>query len=123
MSEQEYPAMSNGFDLNKPTIVALLHLLSAVTGGIFGVVAVVLAYGWRDANNQPAWARSHERYHIRTFWYSILFSVIGWLTWWVFGLGFVILALIGVLVAIRSLLALLAAQRHDPIPNPQALIW
>ena len=115
--------MSDGFDLNKPTIVALLHLLSAATGGLLGIVAAVLAYGWRDAPDQPAWMRSHERYHIRTFWYSILFTVIGWLTWWILGLGFLILALIGIFVAIRSVLALLAAQRQAPVPNPEALIW
>lgn len=73
--------MSNGFALNRLSIVALLHLLSAATGGIFGIVAAVLAYCWRDAADQPAWTRSHERYHVRTFWYSILFSAIGWMTW------------------------------------------
>ncbi len=114
---------TNGFDLNRPTTVALLHLAGVLTGGAFGIVAVVLGYVWRDASDSPAWQRSHERYHIRTFWYSILFTIIGWLTWWVFGLGFVILTLIGLAVAVRSVLALLAAQKHEPVPNPKALLW
>ena len=114
---------TRGFDLNRPTVVALLHLMGAITGGAFGLVAVILGYVWRDAADSPAWQRSHERFHIRTFWYSILFTIVGWMTWWVFGLGLVILAVIGVAVALRSGLALLAAQRHDPVPNPQALIW
>jgi len=114
--------VNNGFDFNRPTIVALLHLAGAISGGAFGIVAVILGYVWRDAPDSPGWQRSHERYHIRTFWYSILFSLLGWLTI-IIGIGFLILALIGIAVAVRSILALLAAQKHKPIPNPEALLW
>ena len=114
--------MQNSFDFNRPTVVALLHLLGALSGGAFGVIAVVLGYAWRDAPDSPAWQRSHETYHIRTFWYSILFTIVGWLTVWI-GIGIVVLALVGIGVAVRSVLALLAAQKHQPVPNPGALIW
>ncbi len=117
------PNASAGFDPNRPTVVSLLHLLGGLSGGAFGIIAVVLAYVWEGNLQYADWKKSYYRYHIRTFWYSILFTIVGWLTWWVFGLGLLILALIGIAVVLRSVLALLAAQRHDPIPNPTALIW
>lgn len=117
------PNASVGFDLNRPTVIALLHMLGGFSGGAFGIVAVVLAYAWEGNPRDPAWRESHYRFHIRTFWYSILFTLVGWLTWWIFGLGFLILAVIGIAVTVRSVLALLAAQRHDPVPHPTALIW
>lgn len=117
------PTRATGFDFNRPTLVSLLHLLGGVSGGAFGISAVLLAYAWAGNARDAVWTMSHYRFHIRTFWYSILFTIVGWLTWWVLGLGLLILALIGIAVVLRSVLALLAAQRHDPVPNPTALIW
>lgn len=118
---EDRPRTGNDFELNHPTIVALLHLLGVVTGGLANLVAVVLAYMWKDDAQAP-WMRSHYSFHIRTFWYALLLSAIGVVLALVL-IGFVILALVGIYVAVRSVLALMAAQRREPIRNPDALLW
>ena len=113
---------STGFDFNKPTIVALLYLAGTVlTAGAATLVGLILAYVWKDAVEEP-WMRSHMSFHIRTFWYAAAFIVAGIVTL-VLGIGFLVLALVGVYVVVRSVLALLEAQKARPIPNPTAIFW
>ena len=108
------------FELNKPTIVALLHLVGVISAGLINIGAVVLAYMWKEAPDEP-WMQSHFSYNIRTFWYSILMGLVGVLTA-VIGVGFIILALVAAYIAIRAILALAAAQRREPIRNPEAVL-
>ena len=69
------PRPGSGFDLNRPTIVAMLYL-SALALGITGVVGVVLAYVWRS--EQPdGWEASHYTYLIRGFWLWLAGCVVG----------------------------------------------
>lgn len=118
----ERPRTGNDFEMNNPTVVALLHLAGILTGGLVNIVAVILAYSWKgDARSAP-WMVSHYRFHIRTFWYAIALSIVGVITL-IIGIGFLILALIGVYIAVRSILALMAAQRREPIARPEALFW
>ena len=57
---------SSGFDLNKPTIVALLYIGGALTG-LLTLVGLIFAYAWK-AETAGSWMQSHVRFHIRTFW-------------------------------------------------------
>ncbi len=120
----DYPANqpATGFDLNRPTVVALLQLLGIVTAGLVSVIAVILAYQWKDDPQTLPWERTHHRYHIRTFWYSIGLAVIGAFTV-IIGVGVLILALLGVYVAVRGVLSLINAQKRLPVPDPEAFIW
>jgi uncharacterized membrane protein len=114
------PETASGFDLNRPTIIALLYLASFLTG-ITALIGLVLAYVWKNEPHEP-WERSHYSYHIRSFWYGLIGSLIcGILTLILIGLlGFVVLA---VWLAVRTVLALLKAQRREPIPDPETLFW
>lgn len=114
------PEAASGFDLNRPTIIALLYLASFLTG-ITALIGLVLAYVWKNEPHEP-WERSHYSYHIRSFWYGLIGSLIcGILTLILIGLlGFVVLA---VWLAVRTVLALLKAQRREPIPDPETLFW
>jgi len=58
--------------------------------GITYLAAVVLAYVKRD-DAAGTWLASHYRWQIRTFWYSLLWAVVGTLTLIII-VGFVILA-------------------------------
>ncbi|WP_380872835.1 membrane protein [Sphingomonas sp. DBB INV C78] len=109
-----------GFDFNHPTIVALLYLASFVVG-ITGIVGVVLAYVWRGeaAGN---WEASHYTFHIRTFWIAFIASIISFPLMLV-GIGFLLLLAIAAWVIVRSVLALLAAQKRQPIANPESFLW
>lgn len=106
-----------GFDLNHSTIISLCYLASFVTG-ISGLVGVVLAYVWRKDAAAP-WEASHYAYQIRTFWIGFIGSIIGGVLMIVL-IGFLILLAVAVLVVVRSVLAMLAAQKHEPMPNPDS---
>lgn len=112
------PAPAGGFDLNHPTIISLLYLGSFVVG-VTGLVGIVLAYVWR--NDDPAgWQQSHYTYLIRTFWFGLLGSVIG-VVLSVVLIGIPIVIAVAVWVIIRSVVSLLKAQKHEPMPNPETL--
>jgi uncharacterized membrane protein len=112
-------APTQGFEFNSSTIVALLYFASFVTG-ITAIIGVVWAYLKRDevANS---WESSHLAYHIGTFWKGLMIAIGLFLSMitiilipvaWI---GFVALA---VWYIVRSLKALLAAQKHEPIGDP-----
>ena len=106
-----------GFDLNQPTIISLLYLGGYVTG-ISAIVGVVLGYVWRS-EPKAGWEVSHYAYLIRTFWIGLIGSVVG-VVLTVILIGIPILIAVAVLVIIRSVLSLIAAQKHEPMPNPDS---
>ncbi len=109
-----------GFDLNRPTIVALLYLASFLTV-ITGLIGLVLAYVWRNEPHE-AWELSHFRFHIRSFWYGLLGAVICVVLMLVL-IGFIGFVALSVWFIVRTVLALLKAQRKEAIPDPETLLW
>ncbi len=69
------------------------HLIAPLMG-IVGIVGVIVAYVKRS-EAAGTWVWSHFRWLIRTFWYSLLWAVIGWMV--LFTLG---LILIGIPIAV-----------------------
>ena len=110
------PQASSGFDLNHPTIINLLYLSSAVLG-VTAIVGIVLAYVWKGEAHAP-WEASHYTYRIRTFWIGLIGSLISVLLMLVL-IGFLLLAAVGVLVLVRCILSLVAAQKRAPMPSPE----
>lgn len=74
--------LSSGF----PVIAPLM--------GLIGIAGVIIAYVKRD-DARGTWVASHLRWLIRTFWYSLLWAVIGWIVLLLLGL-----ILIGIPLAI-----------------------
>lgn len=111
---------ASGFDFNHPTIIALLYLSSFVVG-ITGIVGVVLAYVWRG-EAAGGWEASHYTFHIRTFWIAFIAGIISTILM-ILLIGFLGFVLIGIWVIVRSILALLQAQKKLPIPNPESWLW
>jgi uncharacterized membrane protein len=109
-----------GFDFNHPTIVALLYLASFVVG-ITGLVGLILAYVWRG-ESAGGWEASHYTFHIRTFWIALVAGVLSAILMIVL-IGFLGFVLIGIWVIVRSVLALLQAQKRQPVPNPESWLW
>ena len=62
--------------------------------GLIGIAGVIVAYVKRD-DARGSWVESHLRWLIRTFWFSLLWAVIGWVVLLVLGL-----ILIGIPLAI-----------------------
>ena len=120
MTEPANTPSSAGFDFNQPTIISLLYLGSIITG-ISGIVGIVLAHVWQGENRE-AWADSHFKYLIRTFWIGFVASLIaGVLT--IVLIGLLLLPLIFVWVMVRSVMSLVKAQRREPMPDPETLLF
>ena len=111
------------FDFNQPTIVAGLYLASLLTG-ITGIIGVVLAYVWQ-AESHPAWMDSHYRFHIRTFWMGFALGVLGAVvSVLTLGLAYLlVLPLWVVWFGVRTVRAMLAAQRQAPVENVETWLW
>ncbi len=75
------------------TVTYALYAL-ALFVGISAIVAVVLNYIKRE-EVQGTWLESHFKWQIRTFWWTLLWCVVGWATfliligWVVWGVAFV----------------------------------
>ncbi|GGB91358.1 hypothetical protein GCM10011494_07180 [Novosphingobium endophyticum] len=104
-----------GFEFNNPTIISLLYLASFVTG-ITAIIGVVLAFVWRG-EPKADWEVSHYQYLINTFWIGLVGSIVGFLLLIVL-IGLLVWAAVAVLVIVRSVMSLLNAQKHMPMPNP-----
>jgi uncharacterized membrane protein len=109
------PAPQGGFEFNYPTIVSLLYLSSFVLG-VTAIVGVVLAYVWKGESRE-AWEASHYEYLINTFWLGLVGSIIGFVLIFIL-IGIPILLAVMALMVVRSVLSLIRAQKHEPMPNP-----
>jgi uncharacterized membrane protein len=77
------------------TLVLAIYVLQALSffWGITAVIGVIIAYVKRD-DARGTWLDSHLQWQIRTFWWALFWSVIGFALIWVFGLGFLVLAVV-----------------------------
>ena len=107
----------SGFDFNQPTIIALLYLVAFLGVGVTGIVGVVLAYVWKG-EPKAEWEISHYRYLIRTFWIGFIGSIVSLILFLAL-IGIPLLIAVCVLVIVRSVLSLINAQKHKPMPNPE----
>lgn len=116
-------AETQGFDLNRPTIVALLILVGAVTG-LPTLIGAILAYIWRGEAGGAPWEASHFAYHIRGFWITVVACILlGVLTLISFGLLAPLFVLISIWLVVRAIVSMAAAQRQQPMPNPDTYLW
>ena len=105
-----------GFSFNRPTIISLLYLASCVLM-VSGLVGLVLAYVWKGEPHEE-WESSHYTYLIRTFWLGLVGTVASLLLMIVL-IGFILIAVVAVLVIVRCVLSLVNAQKQQPMPNPE----
>lgn len=108
------------FDLNRPTIIALLYLASFITG-ITAIIGIVLAHIWQGEGGE-SWEQGHYQYLIRTFWLALAAGVVGVILMIVL-IGFAILFAVTVWVVVRSVISLAKAQKREPIDNPATLLF
>ena len=96
-------------------LVYLLYLASMLLG-LPVLIGVVLAYFWRTESNPSGY--SHFRFQIRTFWLSLLASILCSPFLLIPLLGAIPYLIIGLWFLIRTVRGLLAAGRDEPIRNP-----
>ncbi len=74
------------------TLTMVTYVLYAVSAlvGITAIVAIIINYIKREETRGTIY-ESHFTWQIRTFWWGLLWSLIGVATIWVLGLGFLVL--------------------------------
>jgi uncharacterized membrane protein len=77
-------------------VVTSVAVVANFVASLPSIVAVIINYVKR-ADARGSWAESHYRWQIRTFWFALLWFVVGW------GLIFTV---VGALVGIPLLIAL-----------------
>ena len=72
------------------TLAMVIYALYAVSlfFGVTAVIAIVLNYIKRE-DVQGTWLESHFRWQISTFWWGLLWFVVGWITVFIL-IGFVV---------------------------------
>lgn len=114
MSEQ-YPAPQQvereraGRDI--ATLVYLIQAISLFTAVPF-FIGVIINYAKRG-DVRGTLAESHFRWQIRTFWYSLLWFVVGWATVWIL-VGFAVWGISWVWMVYRVIRGWLALADNRP---------
>ena len=107
-------------------VIALVHSgfpPIAPLFGLVGIVAVVICYVKRD-EARGTWVESHLRWLIRTFWYSILWGIVGGLVLLVLGwiligipIAWLIWGVTAIWVIYRVIRGYLLFKDNKPIPG------
>lgn len=113
------PILSDGAAASEPerTTLLIAYILQAVgpfTGFVVSIVSVVISY-IKAGETQNAFIRSHHRYLIQTFWWSlglgILFGILC-----LVGIGFVLLAALWIWWVYRLVKGIIAyTERRDMV--------
>ena len=100
---------------NLKTVATVVYALQAAGFfvGITWVAAIVIDYVKKDEAT-GTWLESHYRWQIRTFWWGLLWAVIGGITALVF-VGFVILFVDAVWIIYRIAKGWLALSENRPM--------
>ncbi|MBV7255792.1 hypothetical protein KCG44_03215 [Pacificimonas sp. WHA3] len=107
---------------NKPLITGIAMLAGVVTGGLTTLVGGILAYVFKGEVEKGSWEETHYRYHIRTFWGSVIGVVVSTILTIVL-IGFLMFALLAVWLVVRCVLALIKAGERKPMPSPDSWLF
>ncbi|MGB7405145.1 MAG: hypothetical protein WA906_05610 [Pacificimonas sp.] len=107
---------------NKPLITAIVMLLGIVSGGLTTLVGGIMAYIFKGEVTPGSWEESHYRYHIRTFWGSVVGVIVATILMIVL-IGFLLFPVLAVWLGVRCVLALIKANERKPMPNPETWLF
>lgn len=95
------------------TVIYALYALSLFSG-VTAIVAIVLNYIKLD-DARGTWLESHFRWQIRTFWWGIVWLVLGTLTWIIL-IGWLVLGVAGIWFIYRIAKGWLNLNDGKPMP-------
>ncbi|MHB8493882.1 MAG: DUF4870 family protein [Casimicrobiaceae bacterium] len=130
------PGASRPLPINAALLVYALFAIAALIGvashgfplfapllGVVGIVAIIIAYVKRD-EAAGSWLASHFRWQVRTFWWSLLWAMIGALVFVTLGLiligipiAFAISAADTIWVIYRVVRGYLLFHESQPVPG------
>lgn len=111
-SPEETVVRPQSHDTGVAVISYALHMLGAVLA-LPSIIGLVINYIKRNDGVYPL--DSHHAWMISTFWWALLWSIIGALTWF-FLIGWAILGLTWLWYLYRHLRGLLRLLDHRPMP-------
>ena len=85
--------------------------------GISALIGIVIAY--INRGKAGGWVETHYTWQIRTFWIGLLYSFVSVLLM-IVAIGFVLIFAVAVWVIVRCVLGLQAANRDEPVRNPES---
>jgi uncharacterized membrane protein len=91
----------------------VLHLLGAAVG-FTSIIGLILNYVRRDQFGPPL--DSHHRWMISSFWWALLWSVLGCLMLWAKPLAWVIFGVVWLWYIYRHVRGLIALANGEPMP-------
>lgn len=97
-------------------LLAYVLLIASTILFVTGIIAVVLAYVYRD--EAPEWLQSHYTLQIRTFWISILVVTLS-MPLIVFMIGYLVLLLWLIWFLVRCVKGIRLLNLGRPFPNPR----
>ncbi|MGQ0741337.1 MAG: DUF4870 family protein [Alphaproteobacteria bacterium] len=100
-------------DLRTLTIVCYVLYFVALFSGITAVIGVIIAYVKKGDARGTRW-ESHLDNLISVFWVALIGFIVGVLTIWMLGLGFLILVALFVWYLYRTIKGILAAVDSKP---------
>jgi len=100
------------------TLTAVIYALYALSifAGVTAIVAIVLNYIKRD-DARGTWLENHFTWQIRTFWWSVLWCVVGAITWIIL-IGWVVWGVAFVWFIYRIAKGWLNLNDNKPMPVP-----
>jgi len=97
------------------TIVYVLQAASLFTGSLTLFAGVIINYvRWQDV--QGSWIESHFRWQTKTFWFTIVWLVVGGITT-IFLFGWIILLVVSLWLIYRLTKGWIYLSEHRPMPS------
>lgn len=100
-------------------IMYILNLVGIVIG-FTPIIAVVWAYMSKDEG--PEWLQSHYEFIIRTFWITLVASIVGVILC-VILIGILLLLALAVWMIIRNIKGIQAIDKEEAIADPKTFTW
>ena len=97
---------------NLTQIIYFLYIAS-VLAGITAIIAIIINYLKRD-EVAGTWLETHFRWQIRTFWFTLLWCVVGWLTF-IVGIGIIVFIAAGIWAIYRIVKGMLNFYDNKPM--------
>ncbi len=97
---------------NLTQIIYFLYAASLIIG-VTAIVAIIMNYIKRD-EVAGTWLESHFRWQMRTFWFSILWTVVGIITSFI-GVGIIMLIVAGIWAIYRIVKGMLNFYDNKPM--------
>lgn len=124
MTSQVTEPTTQNNNKNLTQVIYALYALSIFTGGLAAIIAVIINYV-KKVDVEGTYLETHFRWQIRTFWFGLIWAVIGLITS-IAGVGLVVLGIAAIWIIYRVIKGWIYLNDNKPMyseaPKPQPSI-